>query len=445
MAAEPVFALTSLSPAAHARARQLACLESWRRAGLEIRCFNHPEDIAGLSEDYAVEFVPVRDTSSAVFGRHLVPVCALLGWAGRHDVQALLINADIELRLSPWELRRVLLLCAGGLCGFVRHNHGDDASRTSRESFGFDGFALHGRDAALFAPSFLSLGQPFWDYWLPHTFAAHGRALHTVDFPAALHRNHAHGWSWADWHRCALEFGRVTGAVPGAASMEACQAMSWRIRESLERAAAPVPERPPAIRAWVERRFGAPQPKVILELGAHCGEDTRWMAALPGAKVHAFEPDPRNRPPALPNVTVHRAAVAERDGRRCLLLSGTGWGREWTYSSSIRQPKNHLRRYPVTFGPSVEVDAVALDTFHARHGLDVVDFIWADIQGAEGEMIAGGGRTLARTRYLYTEYSDDELYDGQITLREMLRRLPGFRVLELWPEDVLLENRGLAA
>ena len=52
-------------------------------------------------------------------------------------------------------------------------------------------------------------------------------------------------------------------------------------------------------------------------------------------------------------------------------------------------------------------------------------------------------RTLQRTRYLYTEYSGDELYEGQATLAEILALLPDFRVLELWPEDVLLENRSL--
>ena len=84
---------------------------------------------------------------------------------------------------------------------------------------------------------------------------------------------------------------------------------------------------------------------------------------------------------------------------------------------------------------------VALDTIRRQHKLDIVDFIWADIQGAEEEMIRGGSETLARTRDLYTEYSDDELYEGQITLDQILAMLPRFRVLELWPDDVLLENR----
>ena len=77
--------------------------------------------------------------------------------------------------------------------------------------------------------------------------------------------------------------------------------------------------------------------------------------------------------------------------------------------------------------------------------IDTVDFIWADVQGAEGDMIRGGLRVLSRTRYLYTEWSDDELYEGQATLTEILRLLPDFRVVELWSDDVLLENTRLAS
>ena len=89
------------------------------------------------------------------------------------------------------------------------------------------------------------------------------------------------------------------------------------------------------------------------------------------------------------------------------------------------------------------METVALDTYRARAGLDLVDFVWADIQGAEADMIRGGRATLARTRYLFTEYADEELYEGQATLSEILALLPGWRLVELWEEDVLLENGAL--
>ena len=185
--------------------------------------------------------------------------------------------------------------------------------------------------------------------------------------------------------------------------------MSWRVREAFEREKVSLSARPPAIREWVERRFGSEGTKVFLELGSHCGTDTAWMAALEGVRIHAFEPDPRNHQVARANVIPHRAAIADRDGRAPFILSQLGWGQEWTHSSSLKTPKNHLSRFPVTFGETIEVETVTLDSFHRKQGLGDIDFIWADIQGAEREMIRGGQECLARTRYLFTEYSDDEL------------------------------------
>jgi FkbM family methyltransferase len=440
---EVIFALTSLSPAQHNVALTQACIKSWRDAGLQVRVFNHPGEIPELAKLYDLDFVPVAETTAPIFGKHLIPIKTMLDWAAKSDAPALLINSDIDLRMAAWELKRARWISDGGLCYFIRHNRNGDTARAQPEPYSIDAILLHGRDAALFPDSFLSMGQPFWDYWLPHTFAAHGRPIHAVEFPAALHLGHKQHWSRESWHRCALEFARVSGESSGDQSFEACQAMSMRVLQDFDRRKLALPRLPPQIQEWVQQRFGYPGPKLFIELGAHRGTDTVWMAEIPSVVIHAFEPDPRNHQPPRPNVTLHRAAIADRDGRGSLMLSQHWCGQEWTYSSSIKPPKNHLHRFPVTFGGAVEVPLVTLDTFYARHGLEVVDFIWADIQGAEGEMIRGGRRALARTRYLYTEYSDDELYEQQATLKEMLEMLPSFRVLELWPEEVLLENRDL--
>jgi FkbM family methyltransferase len=442
---ESIYALTSLSPLPENAPFLRTCIESWRAAGLQVRAFNHPAEIAELTRLYDLDFVPVAETTASVFGGHFIPIKAMLDWAQDQDAPVLLINSDIHLRMEEWEMKRVRWLSGGGLCYFVRYNHNGNAARADREPYGIDAFLLHGRDATLFPESFLSMGQPFWDYWLPHTFASQSRPIYTVEFPAAFHRNHRSRWSWENWHRCALEFARITGELYGDQSFEACKAMSLRVRQNFDRQKVSVPRLPFRIREWVQHTFRYPGPKTFLELGAHQGTDTEWMAEIPDVTMHAFEPDPRNHQAPRPNVTLHRAAIAERDGSGPLILSKEGWGQQWTHSSSIKQPKNHLARYPVTFGEAVEVECIALDNFRERQRLDLIDFIWADIQGAEGEMIRGAAQTLSRTRYLYTEYSDDELYENQMPLNEILKLLPDFRVIELWADDVLLENRKLKA
>ncbi len=83
-----------------------------------------------------------------------------------------------------------------------------------------------------------------------------------------------------------------------------------------------------------------------------------------------------------------------------------------------------------------------LDSFAAERKLRVIDFIWADVQGAEEQLVAGGQEALARTRYLYTEFNDQQLYEGQVGLNEILKRMPGtWEVAERFGgEDVLLRN-----
>jgi FkbM family methyltransferase len=445
MTKESIFALTSLSPSPEGVPATRDCIDSWRNAGLQVRAFNHPSEIDGLSKLYDVDFVPVGETTAAVFGRHYIPLKVMFDWAAERDLPVLVINSDISLRMADWEMKRLRWLSDGGLCYFVRYNHDGDTARADREAYGLDAFLFHGRDTVKCPSSFLSMGQPFWDYWLPHMFHSANRTIYAVEFPAVFHQRHSPGWSWENWHRCALEFERLTGGLGGSLSFEECLAMSGPARQKIDSHKTSVSQSPAPIREWVQRIFNYRGPKTFLELGAHKGTDTAWMAEIPDATLHAFEPDPRNDQVPRHNLTIHRAAIADRNGPGSLILSKQGWGGEWTYSSSIKRPKNHLQRYPVTFGEAIDVQFVTLDAFHYQEGLDVIDLIWADIQGAEGDMIRGGLRTLGRTRYLYTEYSDDELYENQPTLSQILDLLPDFRVLELWPEDVLLENRQLKA
>jgi hypothetical protein len=88
---------------------------------------------------------------------------------------------------------------------------------------------------------------------------------------------------------------------------------------------------------------------------------------------------------------------------------------------------------------------MTLDTWAERHGVSKADFIWADVQGAESDLVDGAASFLKSSRYLYTEYSNDEWYEGQITLAELLEKLPYFELVTRYPMDVLLENKKSAS
>lgn len=195
----------------------------------------------------------------------------------------------------------------------------------------------------------------------------------------------------------------------------------------------------------------------ILEIGCNEGDTTRWfLETFAHPAVHCFEPDPRAAARfrrslgGQPGIALIEAAIGAQEGTATFHMSGgtpqTGAPHEWDASGSIRRPKEHLVRHPwCTFETTLEVPVRTLDGWRREARVGDVDFIWMDVQGAELDVIAGGTETLARTRFLYTEYSNVELYEGQPSLRRLLRALQGFEVLARYPNDILLANTGMVA
>ena len=214
-------------------------------------------------------------------------------------------------------------------------------------------------------------------------------------------------------------------------------------------------ETPKLTHEAIARLVGRPDP-TILEIGCNDGSDTlRFLKAMPRAKLFCFEPDPRaiarfkkNLGPRLNDVKLFEIALSDRTGQIDFHMSdgvSAEMPQGWDRSGSIRPPAEHLRIAPwVKFEKTVKVNTCRLDDWAAEHDVTRVDFIWMDVQGAEADVILGASKILQQTRFLYTEYSDVELYEGQLSLKEILALLPSFDVLAQYPDDVLLRNRTLA-
>lgn len=78
-----------------------------------------------------------------------------------------------------------------------------------------------------------------------------------------------------------------------------------------------------------------------------------------------------------------------------------------------------------------------LDDWAAAKQIGTVDFIWADVQGAESDLVVGAQQVLSQTRFFYTEFSDDEWYEGQINFTTLSACLPGFSLLHKFANDAL--------
>jgi len=192
---------------------------------------------------------------------------------------------------------------------------------------------------------------------------------------------------------------------------------------------------------------------VIIEIGANCGQTTvELLKAMPGATIHAFEPDPRaiakfRKVVQHPRVHLYECAIGAVNGTTTFHQSSGAehlpeYSQGWDLSGSIRRPHSHLQVWPwVKFEKQIEVNIMTLDRWSEQHQVAAADFIWADVQGAESDLVEGAARFLRSVRYFYTEYSNDEWYEGQVTLAGLADKLPDFQLMRRHPMDVLFKNR----
>lgn len=208
---------------------------------------------------------------------------------------------------------------------------------------------------------------------------------------------------------------------------------------------------------FVAKQFGNKKFANIVEIGAHIGTDTVQLAAFKGSgKMYTFEPDPRNLP-ILKNrvkdldINVVEMAVGSSVGTAEFNLSSgippyedahISETKQHTASSSLKKPMAHLERFTwVKFDEKITVPITTLDDYFADKGF-MIDLCWVDIQGAEAEMIKGGQQTLSRTKFLFTEFNNEQMYAGQIGLKEIIARLPGsWGIVQIFGDEVLLQNK----
>lgn len=198
----------------------------------------------------------------------------------------------------------------------------------------------------------------------------------------------------------------------------------------------------------------------ILDIGTNngdmCDNFSKWFQY---AQIFAFEPDPRAIKKMLArnlSSRIHLTAKAlgrsvgtaifhQSSGQNLgagIIDHETGQIEDWDQSGSLRAPKDHLTAFPwVKFDSQIEVEITTLDTWSAEQKVRYIDFIWADVQGAEEDLIVGGLQTLRNTRHFYTEYSHQEMYENSAKLNDIIDMLPFFEVVEVFQHDVLLRNR----
>jgi FkbM family methyltransferase len=175
-----------------------------------------------------------------------------------------------------------------------------------------------------------------------------------------------------------------------------------------------------------ERLFRRLVPKdgVVIDVGANIGQYTLLAAMQTGSggRVYAFEPDPLNagalersisRNGFGERVDLLRFAVADRSGEAILRVRAD-------------RTRSHLLRDEVTCRQSdaISVRTITLDEFAEERGLDRLDVVKVDAEGADLAVLRGAEHAIRRFRpgLLMVEHDPDSL----LAYGERPEALPAF-------------------
>ncbi|WP_258104023.1 FkbM family methyltransferase [Marinoscillum sp. MHG1-6] len=160
---------------------------------------------------------------------------------------------------------------------------------------------------------------------------------------------------------------------------------------------------------------------VIFEAGANNGDDTvDWAKKLPNAQIYCFEPIPRlfevlqDRLSGFNNVQCFPLGFSNSAGKVEMYISARdGDESSNPSSSSILKPDQHVEFHPrISFDQRIEIEVDTIDQWAKRQGVDRIDLMWLDMQGAEHLALQGAEEMLSRVKLIYSEVSFKQMFEG---------------------------------
>lgn len=180
-------------------------------------------------------------------------------------------------------------------------------------------------------------------------------------------------------------------------------------------------------------RLYIPHAPIILEAGAHFGEDTVKMKAMwPHCIVHAFEPHPDNYRRLVDttrqyhNVFCYPIALSDIIGSakfyRCRLHEGA--------SSLLEAAAFKQQLY--NDQPVIWVQCLTLDEWARLHKVDHIDFCWLDMEGAELKMLKESTVILPTIKAIYIEVNFQEFRKGMVQYQDIKSFLEHNNFTQIW-------------
>ena len=171
-----------------------------------------------------------------------------------------------------------------------------------------------------------------------------------------------------------------------------------------------------------------PENPVIIEARACSGADTLELSKIwPKSQIHAFEPNPHTyqmlvkQVDGLSNIYTYNLALGNKIEMAdfyvcrhpCLPIE------EDTADPSSLFPPIRDKMPTVRFDQVIQVPVVTLDQWAEKFGVDHVDFIWFDMQGAEGIVLQACPKILSTVKVVQAEFFRENFYEDTMLLPDL--------------------------
>jgi FkbM family methyltransferase len=183
--------------------------------------------------------------------------------------------------------------------------------------------------------------------------------------------------------------------------------------------------------SYLTQTFKNKEVEVIFDVGAcHALESVELSKKYPNAKVYTFEANPVSYNVCVENtegydsITVINEAVNNYDGL-CKFYpmdkekTITTWEDGNQGASSLYRANGQYDFIEKYVQYEIEVPCTRLDTFCEKNGIDKIDIIWMDLQGAELKALQSLGSLLDTVQIIHTELEMNPMYEGQCLFRDV--------------------------
>jgi len=169
--------------------------------------------------------------------------------------------------------------------------------------------------------------------------------------------------------------------------------------------------------------------KVCLDIGANKGNYASAIHAKnPSCRLICFEPNPQLIDEIKSNGIneVYNCAVGKENGSIPLFINTANS----TQSSTYRQGQDMNK---------IDVDIITLDNFANNNGIDHIDFVKIDTEGAELDVLKGARNLLLNRRIDIIQFEYGGTYlDSKISLKDVYDLLSNdYLICHLYPTGIL--------